>query len=58
MPEQLEERVAYLEAEVTRLRNKVDNKVSHKPWLEQIVGSFADNEAYEEAMRLGREYRD
>lgn len=58
MPEQLEERVAYLEAEVARLKNKVENGVSSKPWWEQIVGAFADNSAYDEAMRLGREYRD
>ncbi|MGJ3245049.1 MAG: hypothetical protein ACFE0I_03120 [Elainellaceae cyanobacterium] len=58
MPEQLEERVAYLEAEVARLKNKVENGVSARPWWEQIVGTFADNAAYDEAMRLGREYRD
>jgi hypothetical protein len=58
MPEQLEERVAYLEAEVARLRNKVDSSVAPKPWWEQVVGAFADNSAYDEAMRLGREYRD
>ena len=58
MPEQLEERVAYLEAEVARLKNKVENGEPSKPWWEQIVGAFADNSAYDEAMRLGREYRD
>jgi hypothetical protein len=58
MPEQLEERVAYLEAEVARLRNKVETGVNSKPWWEQIVGAFAGNSAYDEAMRLGREYRD
>ena len=57
MPEQLEERVAYLEAEVARLKNKVENGLSSRPWWEQIVGAFADNTAYDEAMRLGREYR-
>lgn len=58
MPEQLEERVAYLEAEVARLKNKVENGKASKPWWEQIVGAFADNLAYDEAMQLGREYRD
>lgn len=58
MPEQLEERVAYLEAEVAQLKDKVENDLSHKPWWEQIVGAFADNSTYDEAMRLGREYRD
>ncbi|MCG8368702.1 MAG: hypothetical protein MJA27_35885 [Pseudanabaenales cyanobacterium] len=58
MPEQLEERVAYLEAEVARLKNKVENGASSRPWWEKIVGAFADNSVYDEAMRLGREYRD
>lgn len=58
MPEQLEERVAYLEAEVERLKNKVENGVSPKPWWEKIIGAFADNPAYDKAMQLGHEYRD
>lgn len=58
MPKQLEERIADLEAEVERLKSKVENRVSLKPWWEQIIGAFADNPAYDEAMRLGREYRD
>lgn len=58
MPKQLEERVASLEAEVERLKTKVENGASLKPWWEQIAGAFADNSAYDEAMQLGREYRD
>jgi hypothetical protein len=58
MPEQLEERVAHLEAEVARLKNKIENNLFSKPWWERIAGTFADNSAYDEAMRLGREYRD
>lgn len=55
MPEQLEERLAHLEAEVARLKRKVENP---SPWWEQIAGTFADNPAYDEAMHLGREYRE
>lgn len=58
MPEQLEERLAHLEAEVARLKRKVENDLSPSPWWERIAGTFADNSAYDEAMRLGREYRD
>jgi hypothetical protein len=58
MPEQLEERVAQLENEVARLKNKVENDLSSRPWWEEIAGTFADNSAYDEAMRLGYEYRD
>ena len=28
------------------------------PWLDQVFGSFADSEGFEEAVRLGREYRE
>jgi len=28
-----------------------------RPWWEEITGTFADNSAYDEAMQLGREYR-
>ncbi|MBW4622694.1 MAG: hypothetical protein KME17_25470 [Cyanosarcina radialis HA8281-LM2] len=58
MPERLEERVANLEAEVARLRNKLENDSSSKSWWQKIAVTFADNSAYDEAMRLGREYRD
>jgi hypothetical protein len=57
MPEQLEERLAHLEAEVTRLKNKVENISSSSPWWEKVAGTFSDNPAYDEAMQLGREYR-
>jgi len=58
MAEQLEERVAYLEAEVARLKDKVESDSPPQPWWERIAGTFADNAAYDEAMQLGREYRD
>lgn len=55
MLEQLEKRIAHLEAEVAQLKNKVENGQS-SPWWEKLAGT-ADNPAYDEAMRLGREYR-
>ena len=56
--QELETRVANLEAIVAELQRK--NEKSAKdilPWWEAISESFADNPAFEEAMRLGREYR-
>jgi hypothetical protein len=58
MPEQLEDRVALLEAEVARLKSKIGNQSPSQPWWEKITGAFADNPAYDEAMRLGQEYRE
>jgi hypothetical protein len=46
-----------LKAEATQLKNKVEIDLSSRPWWEQIAGTFADNSVYDEAMRLGREYR-
>ena len=55
----LESRVAILEAKVTQLQTKLETAVPDtKPWWEYVVGAFADDPAFEEAMRLGREYRE
>lgn len=61
----LESRVAALEAKVEELQQKLviapteTPEANHaKPWWEHIVGAFADDPDFEEAMRLGREYRE
>lgn len=58
MPEQLEERVALLEAEVERLKHQIQQDPTSLPWWEKITGTFSENAAYDEAMKLGREYRE
>ncbi len=55
----LEQRVAALEAEMARVKAKLENQDSTTPpWWKQIKGAFANDPAFEEAMRLGREYRE
>jgi len=55
----LETRVANLEAIVAELlQEKEKNKKNEIPWWEQIRGTFANDPDYDEAMRLGREYRE
>ena len=56
----LEERVANLEAEVTELRVQLKARKlqSDIPWWEKRAGAFKDDPMYDEAMRLGREYRE
>jgi chaperonin cofactor prefoldin len=59
IPEQLEQRVETLEAEVALLKSQLKSVSSPtKPWWEKISGTFAENPAYDEAMQLGREYRE
>lgn len=54
----IEERLAALEAEVARLKERQLGDEAKKPWWEEIWGTFKDDPHYEEAMRLGREYRE
>ncbi len=57
---EIEKRLEILEAEVALLKNKVEKKDDNNeiPWWKQHLGVFADDPAHEEAMRLGREYRE
>jgi len=58
----LEARVAYLEEVVGEMRQADRNTTSAQKadpqWWERIFGTFADSEGFEEATRLGREYRE
>ena len=63
--QQLETRVAALEAEVARLRSRIEdsaqrgkNTDGNEPWWRRIAGTFEGDPIYAEAMRLGREYRE
>ena len=56
------ERVASLEQEVCQLKTKLEGfergNNCKDDWLDKIAGSFANDPAFEEAMRLGREWRE
>jgi hypothetical protein len=54
---QLGQRVAALEAEVTKLKSQMQAMQTAQPWWEQIAGTLQHDPMYEEAMRLGRQYR-
>lgn len=53
----LEERVALLEQEVLQLKRQLQ-KPTAAPWWEQIGGVFANVPAFDEAVLLGRKYRE
>ena len=54
--ETIEKRLAALEAEVTEIRRLV--KKDERPWWQKISGIFANDPAYEKAMKLGRKWRE
>ncbi len=62
--EALEERMDALEVEVKQLKQQSNpdtagpDTADKAPWWERIRGQFKDDPVYEEAMRLGREYRE
>ena len=53
----LEERVAQLEEKVARLLDKRE-AAEETPWWKKIVGVYKNDPEFDEAMRLGREYRE
>lgn len=53
----LEERVSELEAQMQEVRAK-EKTSDHVAGWERIIGSFSQSEGFEEAVRLGREYRE
>ena len=56
-PAQLEKRVAVLEAELAKLKRKVEGADASHPWWERIAGTFENDPIYEKAMKLGQQYR-
>ena len=55
---ELEKRVLSLEETLEKLRQKVEKTDEVRPWWEQVRGTFKDDPIYDEAMRLGRAWRE
>jgi hypothetical protein len=55
----VEERLALLESEVARIKRRLERSpAASQPWWHEIAGTFADDPAFDEAMALGRKYRE
>ena len=56
---EIELRVTVLEAEVARLKQRLDESTEPKRhWADKVYGASADDPDFLEAMRLGRKYRE
>ena len=57
--QKLADRVAAVEKEIEQLKQefKAEKSQENVPWYDKIFGTFKDDPDYDEAMRLGREYR-
>ena len=53
----LEERVSALEAQLAHLMAEKQATNTDAPWWQRSYGAFQGDEIYDEAMRLGAEYR-
>ncbi len=54
----LEQRVTALEAEIELLKNRIMDREDKKDGWRAMVGAFLNDPYYEQAMKLGREYRE
>jgi hypothetical protein len=56
---EIELRIAALESEVARLKQRLEEPAeSKRHWVDDVYGAFANDPDFLEAMRLGRKYRE
>jgi hypothetical protein len=55
--ETLEVRVAQLEDKVAKLTGEATQNKPETPWWKRLVGVYKDDPEFDEAERLGREWR-
>jgi hypothetical protein len=53
----IEERLAAVEAAVADLQRRLPPSAPAPNWLEQVIGSFKNEPAFEEVLAYGRELR-
>jgi hypothetical protein len=55
----IEARLSALEREITQIKQLLQRKSGpSQPWWERIAGAFEDDPVYQQAMKLGRQYRE
>ncbi|HEY8748433.1 MAG TPA: hypothetical protein VIM11_10685 [Tepidisphaeraceae bacterium] len=60
MPTDLEKRVAALEQMVAQMQRAqvFGSETNSRAWVDDLYGKFAGDSYFQEAMKLGREYRE
>ena len=59
MATSIEDRVRALESEVAQLKRRLERSPSPTdPWWKEVTGAFAGDPAFQEAARLGRQWRE
>lgn len=53
----IEQRLLAVEAAVADLQRRLPSSTSVPNWLEQVIGSFKDEPAFEEVLAYGRAFR-
>lgn len=54
----IESRIVVLEKEISSLKTKFTQIENGEPWWKQRIGLFESDPSHEEAMKLGRKWRD
>jgi hypothetical protein len=55
---QIEERLIAVETAIAELQQRLPPQPANPNWLEQVIGSFKDEPAFEEVIAFGREFRE
>jgi hypothetical protein len=54
----IEQRLAKLEQEVAALKQKSADESAPTTWLDNLIGSISDEDAFLQALEYGRNFRD
>ena len=54
----IEQRLSAVEDAVIKLQDRLPARSTSPDWLEKVIGSISDEDAFQEALEYGRAYRE